>query len=287
MLKLSEDKQQLLVLVGPGNLGKAVLELADAEYANQYQFWSGILGKKQRTISAGKRYLVGTFEEGMKTLPALINEQDELQAKPPIIIDCSKGAIADHARLFCDVGIDFVMLSTGEGVNEVKDIVDGAGDMICVQDVNMSSALMTLYGSIFTEARKNVNGLKGYTFHIVESHQASKSDISGTAKRLSRALQNMGAIPNPQFAHDIESIRDPEVQEKVFDVPKGFLDAHAYHTVTLVDQDNNVLYFGSKVHGRSVYARGTLGLAIPFLQKKIAAGDTGHFTMADVLAETF
>jgi 4-hydroxy-tetrahydrodipicolinate reductase len=84
---------------------------------------------------------------------------------------------------------------------------------------------------------------------------------------------------------DIFMERNPDIQHKQLGVPKSFLNGHAWHTYSLVSQDQTVSFqFTHNVNGRSIYALGTLD-AVLFLNKKISEGNNlgKVFSMIDVL----
>jgi hypothetical protein len=83
---------------------------------------------------------------------------------------------------------------------------------------------------------------------ILESHQSSKKDISGTARTLCDKLK--------KNYKNIVSIRNIEEQIKL-GVPSKYLYSHAYHKVTL-SKLNLEISFELLVCGKDLYASGLL-----------------------------
>ncbi|KAF8391740.1 hypothetical protein HHK36_021974 [Tetracentron sinense] len=109
---------------------------------------------------------------------------------------------------------------------------------------------------------------------VMESHQASKLDTSGTAKAVVSCFKKLGV----SFELDqIQKIREAKQQVEMVGVPEEYLSGHAFHIVSFEFQHN--------VCGRSIYAEGTVDAAI-FLAKKVESkADKRIYNMIDVLRE--
>merc|ERR1719271_634114 len=119
---------------------------------------------------------------------------------------------------------------------------------------------------------------------LVESHQSTKADTSGTAKAMVGSFNSLGV--QPQFSVDeIQKIRKTEEQEAM-GIPKEHLDGHAWHTYTLTSSDGSVQFeFKHNVNGRRTYAEGVAD-AVQFLAEKVRTGSKKRlFSMIDVLGE--
>lgn len=93
---------------------------------------------------------------------------------------------------------------------------------------------------------------------ILESHQKTKKDISGTAKLIAKNLGKSTRI--------ITSIRDPKKQSKL-GIPKKYLNGHAYHEVIFA-HDGVLTRFSVLVLGRETYAKGALDIARRVIKNK-------------------
>lgn len=110
------------------------------------------------------------------------------------------------------------------------------------------------------------DAFSGYKLKVVESHQSSKVDTSGTARAIVSSFRKLGV----SFGDDkIEMVRNPDEQIHRMGVPKECLNGHAFHSYYLTAPDNNVNFqFQHNVCGRSIYAQGTVD-AVLFLAKKV------------------
>jgi len=94
--------------------------------------------------------------------------------------------------------------------------------------------------------------------HIVESHQAGKTDVSGTARAIAETID----LP----VDEIVSVRDTATQ-LALGVPSEHASGHAYHFLTLTGQGVEI-QTTVKVHGRETYALGAIEIAKLVLQHK-------------------
>jgi 4-hydroxy-tetrahydrodipicolinate reductase len=117
----------------------------------------------------------------------------------------------------------------------------------------------------------------------MESHQATKLDISGTAKAVISCFQKLGVSFN---LNEVKQVRDPQEQLTLVGVPEEHLSGHAFHMYHLTSPDETVSFeFQHNVCGRSIYAEGTVDAAL-FLHKKIQSGANKKlYDMIDVLRE--
>ena len=189
-------------------------------------------------------------------------------------------AVNDNARFYCEHNLPFVMGTTGGDRQALVQTVE-ASDNLAVIAPNMAKQIVG-FQAMLEFAAENFPGLfTGYTLSVRESHQVGKADTSGTAKAVVNSFNDLGI----DFSADrIEMVRDPEVQEKEWGVPKAYLGGHGWHTYTLLSADETVRFeFTHNINGREVYAHGTLD-ALVFLAGKIEKGKTGRvYSMIDVL----
>ncbi len=219
----------------------------------------------------------------------LIKPQDRDQAIPAI--KSSEGefisidftlpdAVNENAEFYCNQAIPFVMGTTGGDREKLLQRIEKS-DISAVIAPNMAKQIVG-FQAMMAYAAENFPGLfDGYRLEIKESHQKSKVDTSGTAKAMVGYFNQLGL----DFSEsDIIKIRDPEIQQKEWGVPKAYLDGHGWHTYTLTSKDQTVTFsFSHSVNGRDIYAWGTLDAA-RFLQEKIRQGARGRtFSMIDVL----
>lgn len=82
---------------------------------------------------------------------------------------------------------------------------------------------------------------------LIESHQAPKTSVPGTAVSMARSL---GLKDD-----EIRSVRDPDVQRVELRIPEAHLGRHAYHQIVIEDGACS-LKFEARVYGDSPYADG-------------------------------
>jgi 4-hydroxy-tetrahydrodipicolinate reductase len=189
-------------------------------------------------------------------------------------------AVNHNAEFYCRNGMPFVMGTTGGDRNQLEETVKRS-TISAVIAPNMAKPIIG-FTAMMEYAANNFPGLfEGYALTIRESHQQGKADTSGTAAAMVRHFNAMGIAFSVE---DIQMERDPIIQKDQWKIPEKHLGGHAWHTYTLVSDDQTVkLEFSHNVNGRDVYAKGTLD-AVLFLEQKIRAGITGTvFHTIDVL----
>ena len=194
-----------------------------------------------------------------------------------IIIDyTSPNAVNSNAELYTKIGIPFVMGTTGGDRQKLFETVKNS-EISAVIDTNMAPHIVIMQ-SILEQASKEFPGsLPGWKLSVVESHQAGKKDVSGTARSWLPKLKALGA----NLIGEIESIRDPKKQT---DLGIQNTDGHGYHWFTLTSPDEKASFqIFTSVEGRAPYITGTL-MAIDFLKEKIKDQQKGEvYSMTDVL----
>ncbi|TXT37041.1 MAG: hypothetical protein FD135_3879 [Comamonadaceae bacterium] len=88
---------------------------------------------------------------------------------------------------------------------------------------------------------------RGYDMKLIESHQASKTSVPGTAVNMAGSL---GISRN-----DIHSVRDGHTQKTDLQIPETHLARHAYHQV-LIQDGSCSLKLETRVYGEAPYAQG-------------------------------
>jgi len=188
-------------------------------------------------------------------------------------------AVNANGRFYCRHRLPFVMGTTGGDRRLLEETVCAAS-LAAVIAPNMAKQIVGFQAMMETAAANFPDLFKGYRLEVRESHQQGKADTSGTARAMIGYFNRLGV---PFAESDIRMVRDPEAQSRL-GVPEAFLKGHAWHTYTLVSQDETVRFeFVHNVNGRDIYARGTLDAAA-FLSAKLKTGAPGRvYTMIDVL----
>ena len=88
---------------------------------------------------------------------------------------------------------------------------------------------------------------KGHKIQLIESHQADKSSVPGTAVNLAHSLG--------LNQEDIVSIRDTNQQKNILGIPQEYMSRHAYHRVVIED-GLSCVSLETKIFGAAPYADG-------------------------------
>ena len=158
-------------------------------------------------------------------------------------------AVNGNAEFYCKNKIPFVMGTTGGDRNKLEETVRNS-EICAVIATNMATPIIALQDFLEQFADKNPGIFKGYKVEIEESHQAGKTDLSGTAITFTKSFAKMGIEGMPydaetaelikaahpskfvdEFGNSFRMIRDPE-EQKAMGVPKEHLKGHGWHTYT-------------------------------------------------------
>merc|ERR1719247_726162 len=211
---------------------------------------------------------------------------EEMQAqfgKNLVIIDFTHPtAVNPNADLYAATKCPFVMGTTGGDRAKLMKVTEDS-ETFAVIAPNMCKQIVAFQATMESMATTFPNAFGGYKLDVVESHQSTKADTSGTAKAVVSSLNSLGV--QPFTVEDISKIREPEKQ-KEFGVPEDALLGHAWHTYTLTSSDASVQFqFKHNVCGRRTYAEGVAD-AVAFLAEKIMSGSKKRiYNMIDVLSE--
>jgi 4-hydroxy-tetrahydrodipicolinate reductase len=189
-------------------------------------------------------------------------------------------AVNQNAAFYAKHGLPFVMGTTGGDRVELEKTVDQAG-VYCVIAPNMAKQVVAFQAMMEYMASQFPGVFSGYHLHVVESHQKTKADTSGTAKAVVASFNKMGLN---EGVEQIEMVRQEADQVEKMKVPTSFLNGHAFHTYNLDSADGSVHFeFQHNICGRRIYAEGSVD-AVRFLAKKILdQSQIKRFNMIDVL----
>ncbi|CAI9092864.1 OLC1v1028207C1 [Oldenlandia corymbosa var. corymbosa] len=262
-----------------GKMGRAVLEAADA--AGLYIVPESFGGPEDegKTIQvSGKEIKVHGYSDRETILSSLYEEYPNL-----VVVDYTvPSAVNGNAELYAKVGVPFVMGTTGGDREKLYKTVEES-NIYAVISPQMGKQVVAFLAAMEIMAEQFPGAFSGYDLQVMESHQASKKDTSGTAKAVISCFQKLGV----SFREDqIQLIRDPRLQREMVGVPDEYLSGHAFHMYNLTSPDGTVSFeFQHNVCGRSIYAEGTVD-AVLFLAKKVQEkAEKRIYDMIDVLRE--
>lgn len=220
--------------------------------------------------------------DGDNHLKAL-EEMQEKFGKDLIIIDFTHpSAVNPNTDLYTKRKCPFVIGTTGGDRDKMMKVTEDS-ETYAVIAPNMCKQIVAFQATMEHMAKSFPGAFGGYKMQLVESHQSTKADTSGTAKAMVSAFNSLGV---QSFSDgDIEKVRKAEDQ-KAMGIPEEHLNGHAWHTYTLTSQDGSVQFeFKHNVCGRRTYAEGVAD-AVQFLAQKIKTSSKKRiYNMIDVLGE--
>ncbi len=260
----------------PGNMGRIVAETCVARGLELVPFSltgeqiveneSEVAGKKVRLLKPSNRE--AEIEKVLEAYPGLI------------AVDFTHPtAVNENAEFYVAHKIPFVMGTTGGDREALKKLVREANHPSVIAP-NMAKQIVAFQAMIEWLSETFPTAFDGYRLSIVESHQKTKADTSGTAKAVAKSFEKMGlAFDESQI---VKVRNDKDSMEKMH-VPEEYLSGHAFHTYSLDSADGTVHFeFRHNVCGRKIYAEGSVD-AVNFLAGEISKGNGRPFDMMDVL----
>ncbi|KAJ8755249.1 hypothetical protein K2173_019047 [Erythroxylum novogranatense] len=278
---LSSNTAAIPIMVNScsGKMGKAVIKAADSAGLQILPFSFGSEEESGHVVEVcGKEIQIHGPKEREGILTSVLSDHPNL-----IVVDYTvPSAVNGNAELYCKVGVPFVMGTTGGDRNQLYKTVEDS-KVYAVISPQMGKQVVAFLAAMEIMAEQFPGAFSGYSMQVMESHQAGKLDISGTAKAVISCFQKLGVSFDVEQA---KMIRDPRQQIEMVGVPEEHLSGHAFHMYHLTSPDETVtLEFQHNVCGRSIYAEGTVD-AVIFLAKKIQMkADKRIYNMIDVLKE--
>ncbi|KAM7489344.1 hypothetical protein LguiB_026828 [Lonicera macranthoides] len=262
-----------------GKMGKSVIEAAISAGLHVVPVSFGRLDDSRKTVQVGgKEIQLHGPTEREKVLSNVFDEYPNL-----IVVDYTvPSAVNDNAELYSKIGVPFVMGTTGGDRERLYKTVEDS-KVYAVISPQMGKQVVAFLAAMEIMAEQFPGAFSGYSLQVMESHQASKLDTSGTAKAVISCFEKLGVSFD---LDDIQKIRDPQLQVELVGVPEQYVDGHAFHLYNLTSPDETVSFeFQHNVCGRSIYAEGTIDAAI-FLAKKVQSkAEKRIYDMIDVLQE--
>jgi len=238
----------ILVNSCTGKMGKAVAEAAVSAGLQLVPVsFSAMEVPGGRLEICDREIQIHDPSESEKVLPSIIEEYPDL-----IVVDYTvPDAVNANAELYCKLGLPFVMGTTGGNRQLLHKTVQDA-NVYAVISPQMGKQVVAFLAAMEIMAEQFPGAFSGYKLEVMESHQATKLDVSGTAKAVISCFQKLGV----SFDMDeVKLVRDPEEQVNVVGVPAEHLAGHAFHMYHLTSPDGTVSFeYQHNVCGRSIYA---------------------------------
>ncbi|KAF0935463.1 hypothetical protein E2562_032925 [Oryza meyeriana var. granulata] len=269
----------ILVNSCTGKMGKAIAEAAVSAGIQLVPVsFSAIQVSDGMVKICDREIYIHDPSEGERVLPSIVKDYPDM-----IVVDYTvPDAVNVNAELYCKLGLPFVMGTTGGNRQLLHKTVEEA-NIYAVISPQMGKQVVAFLAAMEIMAGQFPGAFSGYKLEVMESHQATKLDISGTAKAVISCFQKLGVSFD---LNEVKQVRDPQEQLTLVGVPEEHLSGHAFHMYHLTSPDGTVSFeFQHNVCGRSIYAEGTVDAAL-FLHKKIQSGANKKlYDMIDVLRE--
>ncbi|XP_078166821.1 putative 4-hydroxy-tetrahydrodipicolinate reductase 1, chloroplastic isoform X1 [Carex rostrata] len=262
-----------------GKMGQAVAEAAVSAGLELVPVSFSSVDKPARTLEIGDIEIrVHGPSERDEVLSSVTEKYPDV-----VVVDYTvPNAVNANAELYCKFKVPFVMGTTGGDRQLLYKTVQDS-NVYSVISPQMGKQVVAFLAAMEIMSEQFPGAFAGYKLEVMESHQATKLDTSGTAKAVIACFQKLGAIFD---MNEIKMIRDPEEQINMVGVPEEHLAGHAFHLYNLASPDETVSFeFQHNVRGRSIYAEGSIDAAI-FLHKKVQSkAEKKIYDMIDVLRE--
>lgn len=158
--------------------------------------------------------------------------------QPGIVVHAGSGRELEAACAYCAATQSpLIELSTGSAIEQTTPTFP----VIVCPNTNI---LMLKFMSMLAQCGPMFHG---QNIQLLESHQAQKTSVPGTAVSMAQSL----GLP----ASAIQSIRDPHTQHTELRIPEASLGRHAYHQIRIEDGDCSIT-LETRVFGETPYASG-------------------------------
>jgi len=234
----TEEKNFIPIIVGRGKLATAVINYCN-EIEQNFLLWNEV--KDSFKKKEDEFYVILYASNADKFMEVYLFH---LHYTIPLINGCTDVIFKTLDKIEYDLIIN----------NESRCIIDknNTNNIMIIDAPNWDlpivgwMAAIKKYGKLISYSGENMT--------IKESHQSSKKSVPGTAKVFAKGL-DLGE-------HDIQSERNPDIQQNKWGVSPEYLDGHACHLVE-ISYENSLKKTGffTRVMGRKDYAKGGLDIA--------------------------
>jgi 4-hydroxy-tetrahydrodipicolinate reductase len=208
-------KRNVLIVGLSGNMGQLTAERI--LQGGEYGIHLGVVAPNEIVEGIVKRVAIG--KQIIPCIPLSNVHPDYLRDEKPIIIDFThKGVILDNWKNYYKPW-ELPLIVGTIGVKK-SDFTDNKAPVI-IGSPNLCPQIVEV---LRTFSQLEPESLKGITFEITESHQASKTETSGTAVRMKELFEKAGAVEK----YPIHVVRNIDEQLKM-GVPEEHLGGHGWH----------------------------------------------------------
>jgi 4-hydroxy-tetrahydrodipicolinate reductase len=194
-----------------------------------------------QVIIAGTGKLAAELLQSMKVAPSAkiaswANKSNA--ATKSIVVHAGSGRELEAIASYCEsTQSTLIELATGSKLESMP----VAFPVVLCPNTNI---LMLKFMAMLEQCGKMFNG---YEINIVESHQASKASVPGTAVNIAHSLGMSGS--------DIQSVRDTSIQRTQLEIPEADIERHAFHQI-MIHEGKCSVKLETRVYGEAPYAEG-------------------------------
>jgi 4-hydroxy-tetrahydrodipicolinate reductase len=194
-----------------------------------------------QVIIAGTGKLATELLQSMEVAPSAklaswANKSSE--ASKSIVVHAGSGRELEAIASYCEsTQSTLIELATG---SKVESMPVPFPVVLCPN----TNILMLKFMAMLEQCGKMFNG---YEIEIIESHQASKTSVPGTAVNIAHSLGMSGS--------DIQSVRDTIIQRTQLEIPEADIERHAFHQV-MIHEGKCSVKLETRVYGEAPYAKG-------------------------------
>lgn len=189
--------------------------------------------------------------------------------------------VIEHIPLWAELKIPAVIGGTAFDAAKAREAVVKCGS-VAVFAPNLAEPIVALQAILRKAATEFPGAFQGFSWSCVESHQATKKDVSGTARSLLPTFSALGFVG--ANVENIKSIRDGEAQKQM-GVPEQYLSGHGWHRYE-GSHDGVTIALEHRTNGRSMYVTGALKACKFALVQSDRGSHGGCFDMVDVVRWT-
>jgi 4-hydroxy-tetrahydrodipicolinate reductase len=203
---------QVMVNGIPGNMGRMVAETCVERglFLVPYSLTGEIIVENESEV-AGKTIQLLKPSNREERIQEVLKEYPDL-----ICIDYRHpSAVNDNAEFYVRHGLPFVMGTTGGDRDALMKLVQEKNHP-CIIAPNMAKQIVAFQAMIEFLSKEFPGAFSGYTLSVVESHQKTKADTSGTAKAVVASFEKMGLSLDSDFEEEpVETIEKAKVDIRV------------------------------------------------------------------------
>ncbi|KAH9326696.1 hypothetical protein KI387_006874 [Taxus chinensis] len=171
-----------------GNMGRAVAEAALSAGLQLVPLSLTSPNLRHQRVQIGEVEVdVRSASEKDAVFDSVLNKYPDV-----VVVDYTvPSAVNENAEFYCRIGVPFVMGTTGGDREKLVDVVQKSNNYAVIAP-QMGKQVVAFQAAMEIMAQQFPGAFSGYKLEVIESHQSSKVDTSGTAKAIVSCFQKLG-----------------------------------------------------------------------------------------------